>query len=85
MIEEENGITSIFQNIFKSENIHPYSRFIDKRPSIAENGIRTVRYLIKKPVFLAGKASWINELTTVIRKYKNTVHYSIKMTPAQAS
>ena len=39
---------SIFQNFLKSKNIHHYSRFNDKGPSIAERVIRTVRNLLKK-------------------------------------
>ena len=76
---------SIFQNILKSKNIHHYSRFRDKGPSIAERIIRTIRNLLKKPVFGKGKADWISELPSVIKKYNNTIHSSNKMTPIQAS
>ena len=87
-IESDRGTefyNSIFQNFLKSKNIHHYSRFTDKGPSIAERVIRTVRNLLKKPVFLAGEASWINELPSVIKQYNNTFHHSIKKTPIQAS
>ena len=76
---------SISQNILKSKNIHQYSRFRDKGPSIAERIIRTMRNLLKKPVFGKGKADWISELPSVIKKYNNTIHSSTKMTPIQAS
>ena len=76
---------SFFQNFVKAENIQHYSRFTDKGPSIAERVIRTVRSLIKKPIFLAGKADWLSELPSVIKQYNNTIHTSIKMTPNQAS
>ena len=69
----------------KSKSIHHYSRYTDKGPSIAERVIRTLRNLLKKPVFLVGEASWINELPSVIKHYNNTIHHSIKMTPVQAS
>ena len=36
-------------------------------------------------MFLAGNADWLNKLSTVVNKYKNTIHHSIKMTPNQAS
>ena len=75
---------SKFQNLLKNKNIHHYSRFTDKGPSRAERVIRTVRNLLKKPVFLAGEASWINELPSAIKQYKNTNHHSTKMTPIQA-
>ena len=87
-LESDRGAefyNSIFQNFFKSKNIQHYSRFTDKGPSIAERVIRTVRNLLKKPVILAGEASWINELAFVIKQYKNIIHSSTKMTPNQAS
>ena len=86
-LESDRGsefYNSIFQNFLRLKNIHHYSRFTDKGPSIAERVIRTVRNLLKKPVFLAGEASWINELTSVIKQY-NTIHSSTKKTPNQAS
>ena len=76
---------SIFQNFLKNENIHHYSRFTDKGPSIAERVIRTIRNLLKKPVFEKGRADWLSELPSVIKQYNNNTHHSIKMTPIQAS
>ena len=69
----------------KVKNIHHYSRFTDKGPSLAERVIRTIRNLLKKPIFLAGNADWLSELPSVVKKYNNTIHSSIKMTPSQAS
>ena len=76
---------SIFQNFLKSKNIQHFSRFSDKKPSIAERVIRTVRNLLKKPVFEKGNADWLSELPSVIKQYNNTIHSSTKMTPNQAS
>ena len=76
---------SIFQNFLKSKSIHHYSRYTDKGPSIAERVIKTVRSLLKKPVFEKGRADWQSELPSVIKKYNNTIHSSTKMTPIQAS
>ena len=87
-IESDRGTefhNSIFQNFLKSRKIHHYSRYTDKGPSIAERVIRTIRNLMKKPVFLAGNAYWISELSSVTKQYNNTIHHSIKMTPNQAS
>ena len=69
----------------KSKNIQHYSRFTDKSPSIAERLIRTIRNLLKKPVFEKGRADWISELPSVIKQYNNTIHSSTKMTPNQTS
>ena len=87
-IESDRGsefYNSIFQNFLKSKNIQHYSRYTDKGPSIAERVIRTIRSLLKKPVFEKGKADWLSELPSVVKKYNNTIHSSIKMTPNQAS
>ena len=42
---------SIFQNFLKSKNFQHFSRYTDKGPSIAERVIKTLRNLLKKPVF----------------------------------
>ena len=87
-IESDRGTefyNSIFQNFIKLKNIRLYSRFTDKGPSIAERFIRTIRRLLKKPVFEKGNANWVSELSSVIKQYNNTIHHSIKMTPNQAS
>ena len=67
----------------KSKNIHHDSRFTDKGPLIAERVIRTLRSLLRKPVFEKGKANWISELPTVKKKYNNSIHNSTKMTTIQ--
>ena len=69
----------------RSKNIQHYSRFTDKGPSIAERVIRTIRNLLKKPVFEKGRAAWLSELSPVIKQYNITIHHSIKLTPIQAS
>ena len=87
-IESDRGAefyNSIFQNLLESKNIHHYSRFTDKGPSIAERVIRTIRNLLKKPVFLKGNADWLSELPSVIKEYNNTIHHSTKMKPIDAS
>ena len=87
-LESDRGsefYNNIFQNFLKSKNIQHYSRFTDKGPSIAERVIRTVRNLLKKPVFEKGKADWVSELPSVIKQYNNTFHHSIKMKPIDAS
>ena len=76
---------STFQNILKVNNINHHSRFTDKGPSIAERIVRTIRNLIRKPVFLKVNADWLSELPSVIRQYNSTIHSSTKMTPSQAT
>ena len=87
-IEYDRGsefYNSIFQNLLKAKNIQHYSRFTDEGPSIAQRVIRTVRNLLKKPVFGKGNADWLSELPSVIKQYNKTIHHSKKMTPVQGS
>ena len=60
----------------RKKNVHHYSRFTDKGPSIAERVIRTIRNLLKKPVFERGNANWLSELPFDIKQYNNTIHHS---------
>ena len=87
-IESDRGAefyNSFFQNFLESKNIYHYSIFTDKGPSIAERVIRTMRNLLKKPVFLAGNADWISELSSVVKQYNKTIHHPLTMTLIQAS
>ena len=47
--------------------------------------IRTIRNLLKKPVFENRNADWISELPSVTKQYNNTVHHGIKVKPIDAS
>ena len=85
MIEEQKVIIVSFKIFLKNKNIQQYSQFTHKGPSIAEQVIRTIPILLKKPVFEKGNADWLSELPSVIKQYKNTIHRSIKMTPIQSS
>ena len=77
---------SIIQNFIKNKYVHHYSRYTEKKPSVCDRVIRTVRNLLKKKtVFEKGKADWLKELSSVIKKYKKTFHSSTEMTPIQAS
>ena len=87
-IESDRGTefyNSIFLNLLRSKNIQHYSRFTDTKASVAERVVRTIGNLLKKPVFEKGKADWLSEISSVIKKYNNTIHTSAKMTPNQAS
>ena len=75
----------IFQNFLRAKDIHHYSRFTDKGPSIAERVIRTIRNFSKKQIFLGGNGDWLSELPSIVKKYNNTTQHSIKMTPIRAS
>ena len=87
-LESDRGkefYNSIFQSLLKLNNINHYSRYTDKGPSIVERFNRTIRDMLKKPVFLNGDANWINDIDSIINEYNNRIHSSTKLTPIQAS
>ena len=88
LLETDDGkeyVNKIFNKFLNNNNIKRYSRYTDKGAVIAERFNRTIRNLIKKSVFEKGRADWLSELPSVIKKYNNTVHHSIKMKPIDAS
>ena len=78
-------VNKTFNEFLNNHNIKRYSRNTALGAVFAERFNRTLRNLLKKPVFLAGNADWISELPSVIKQYNNTIHSSTKMTPNQAS
>ena len=72
----EEFYNNIFQNFLKLKYIKHFSRYSDKRPSIAERLNRSVRDLLKKLVFQRGDANWVNILPSVIKQYSITSHHS---------
>ena len=88
LLETDDGkeyVNKIFNEFLNNNKIKRYSRYTDKGAVFAERFNETVRNLLKKPVFEKGKADWLSDLQSVIKKYNNTIHHSTKMTPIQAS
>ena len=88
LLETDDGkeyVNGNFNEFLNNNNIKRYSRYTDKGAVFAERFKKTIRNLLKKPVFEKGNADWTNELPSVIKKYNNTFHHSTKMSPSQAS
>ena len=88
LLETDDGkeyVNKIFNEFLETNMIKRYSRYTDKGAVFAERFNRTIRNLLKKPVFEKANANWISELPSVVKKYNKTIHHSIKMTPIQAS
>ena len=88
LLETDDGkeyVNKIFNEFLNNNKIKRYSRYTDKGAVFAERFNKTIRNLLKKPVFEKGKVDWLSELLSVIKKYNNTTHHSTKMTPIQAS
>ena len=88
LLETDDGkeyVNKIFNEFLNNKNIQRYSRNTVLGAVFAERFNRTIRNLLKKPVFEKGNADWLSELPSVTKQYNNTIHHSIKMTPNQAS
>ena len=88
LIETDRGrdfYSNIFQDFLNRKNIRIYSRNSSYSAVFAEKFNRTIRDLLKKPVFEKGDGNWIDILQTITKQYNNKVHSSTKLTPIQAS
>ena len=88
LIESDDGkefVNKDFNEYLKLNNIKRYSRYTSHGAVFAERFNRTLRNLLKKPVFLKGNANWVDELQSVVKKYNKTIHHSTKFTPVEAS
>ena len=75
---------SIFQNFLNNNNVKHYSRNTFLGAVFAERFNRSIRDLLKKPLFEKGDGNWIDVLPTITKQYNNRVHSSTKITPIQA-
>ena len=88
LIESDRGkefYNNLFQDFLNKNNIKLYSRNSSYGAVFAERFNRTVRDLLKRPVFLKGDGNWIDVLPTITKQYNNRKHSSTKLTPIQAS
>ena len=76
---------SFFQDFLNKNNINLYSRNSSYGAVFGERFNRTIRDLLKKPVFEKCDGNWIDILPTITKQYNSKVHSSTKLTPIQAS
>ena len=88
LIESDRGkefYNNIFQDFLNKNNIKLYSRNSSYGAVFAERFNRTIRDLLKRPVFEKGDGNWIDVLPSITKQYNNRIHSSTKLTPIQAS
>ena len=88
LIETDRGkefYNNIIQDFLNKKNIKLYSRNSSYGAVFAERFNRTIRDLLKKPVFEKGDGNWIDILQSITKKYNNRVHSSTKLSPKDAS
>ena len=88
LIESDRGkefYNNIFQDFLNKNNIKLYSRNSSVGAVFAERFNRTIRDLLKRPVFEKGDGNWIDILSTITKQYNNRIHSSTKLSPKDAS
>ena len=88
LIESDRGkefYNEVFQDLLDKNNIKLYSRNTYLGAVFAERFKKSIRNLLKKPVFERGDGNWIDILSTITKQNKKKVHSSTKLTPIQAS
>ena len=88
LIESDRGkefYNNIFQSFLNKNCIKLHSRNSSFGSVFAERFNRTIRDLLKKPVFERGDAKWIDILPTITKQYNNRIHSSTKLSSKDAS
>ena len=85
LIEVKKFYNKTFLNFLKENKIQIYSTNSDLKAVFVERFNRTLLDLIKEPMYIEGKACWLNHLENAIEKYNNRKHGTIKMTPTEMS
>ena len=74
-----------FNIILNNHNNTRCSRNTALGAVFAQKFRRTIRNLLKKPIFLKENADWLSANPCVIKLYNNTINRSTKMKPIDAS
>ena len=74
-----------FLDVLKQNETQIYSTNSDLKAVFVERFNGTLLDLIKEPMYIEGKACWLNHLDTAMEKYNNRVHTTTKMTPFEAN
>ena len=88
LIESDRGkefYNNIFQDFLNKNNIKLYSRNTYLGAVFAERFNKSIRDLLKRPVFEKGDGNWIDVLSTITKQYNNRLHSSTKLSPKDAS
>ena len=79
LLETDRGrefYNNIFQDFLNKNNIKFYSRNSSYGAVFAERFNKSIRSLLKKPVFEKGDGNWIDALPTITKQNNNQVHNS---------
>ena len=75
----------IFDEWLKENNIIRYSTYSEHKSCVVERFNRTLKNMMWKRFTALNTRKWIDILPSLLTKYNNTKHSTIKMTPTEAS
>lgn len=73
-----------FAKLMEKYDVKHYSTFSTVKCSFAERFIRTIKTNIYREFTARGNRKWFLFLDEIMKKYNNSIHSSISMTPTQA-
>ena len=88
LIETDRGkefYNNIFQDFLNKNDVKLYSRNSSYGAVFAERLNRTIRDLLKRPVFEKGDGNWIDVLPIITKQYNIRIHSSTKLSPKEGS
>ena len=88
LIESDDGsefLSKTFTDLLTSKNNKRFSRNTDKGAVFAERFNKSIRNILKRPVFGKSDANWVDMLPTITKQYNNRLHTSNKLTAIQAT
>ena len=88
LTESDDGsefVNKTLTNLLNNNNHKRYSRNTSLGAVSEQRFNRTIRDLLKKPVFQKVDANWIDVLPTITKQYTKGTHPSTKLTPIHAS
>ncbi|UYV82493.1 hypothetical protein LAZ67_21002525 [Cordylochernes scorpioides] len=77
-------INSVTQNLLKKHNIEWFATQTITKASIVERFNRTLKELMNKYSTQNNNRKWVDISPSLVKKYNNSFHTSIKMTPVEA-
>ena len=73
------------KDLLAKNKITLYSTENEEKSSVVERWNRTIKNKMRKQFTVQGYTQYLDFLPKILKKYNNTKHSSIKMTPTQAS
>ena len=73
------------KDLLRKNEIELYSTENEEKSSVVERWNRTIKNRMWKEFTAQGNTVYLDILPEILKRYKNTKHRSIKMTPAEAS